>query len=55
MIMCQYDNKCDRQAEYGINRTLPNGEKKWVYVCGGHERMVVIINALLQSKIKGMK
>jgi hypothetical protein len=44
MIMCQYDNNCERQAEYGINRTLPNGEKKWVYVCDTHEQAVALNN-----------
>jgi len=28
---------CTAPAKYGIYKTYPNGEKKWIYVCSLHE------------------
>ena len=31
---------CQKLAKYGIYKTFPNGEKKWLHVCDGCEQEI---------------
>jgi len=40
---------CNNIAKWGILRTLPNGEKRWLHVCREHEGEIGDKNMRLQG------
>ena len=31
---------CTEKARFGIYKTYPNGEKKWIHVCSLHDQVI---------------
>ena len=58
MKQCEV-NGCKRPAKWGLYKTFPNGEKRWLRVCDGHEKEIGQKNLqraggrVIKSRIKG--